>query len=890
MIEKLFIAKSGKNSSEWLPLEIHLSDTEEIMKYLLEEFVSDSFSVSCGLDKKELYKTALFIASVHDIGKATMAFQFKISHFVPERFKALEHYIKMPDFMDSAKIHITLHALAGEVILRYFDCPSGVATVVGAHHGVPSDSNDIRQQNLNQNKKDIVGFENYFGNDEKNCEIFKSIWKSFIDKALETSGFNSLQELPELNSHAQMILCGLLIMADWIASNINFFPLISVDDDAENINCSERSEIAWEKLNFPDMWKSMRTEYSDTEFNNIFGFAPNDIQKAFLEIAEKSEKSGIFILEAPMGCGKTEAALASAEILAGKFQKNGLFFGLPTQATANGLFPRIQQWSEKQSEINCHSIQLKHSSASLNEAFQKVKNGIPDDENDSGLIVHSWFCGNKKACLADFVVATVDQMLISALKRKHVMLLHLGLSEKVVIIDEVHAYDAYMNCYLERALRWLGAYNTPVILLSATLPAKRRMSLVRAYLGEKKSDIKFEENISYPMITWTDGKKINQAGFVYNKNSISVKIKKCSTDNIFPQITDVVKNGGCVGIIVNTVKKAQNMAEIIRENITENVLLYHAQYIMPDRTLKEEELLRKAGKDSTFENRKGFVVVGTQVLEQSLDIDFDMLVTDICPVDLLLQRIGRLHRHKDKRDYRPDIVKEPVCYVMTDEYDKDKTGSKIIYGEWLLKKTFDILPENIILPDDISPLVQQVYNAFDESEEYRNYKNSLKKSIGKADSFLLEKPDDFIDDTIHNILDRQVKNCDDNRAEACVRDGISSVEVLVMQLHSDNSISFTDGTPLSAEPTDDEFNKIAKQKLRLPSRFCYNWNIDRTIDELDEKCRQYIKGWQKSYLVANQLVLFFDDNMKADLMGYNLKYSYENGLEYEKESDKNEGH
>lgn len=889
MTEKLFVAKSGKNFSEWLPLCVHLNDTAEIMKHLLEEFVSDSFSFSCGLDKNELYKTALFVAGVHDIGKATVAFQFKISHFVPERFKALEHYIKMPDFMDSARMRITPHALAGEIILRYFGCPSGVATIVGAHHGIPSDIDDICKQNLSkEDKKNIVGFENYFGNDEKNHEIFKSVWKSFIDEALEISGLTSLNELPELNSHAQMILCGLLIMADWIASNVNLFPLISVDDNAENINYSERSETAWEKLDFPDMWKSMRKEYSNTEFKNVFGFVPNDIQKALIEIVENSEKSGIYILEAPMGCGKTEASLSSAEVLAGKFDKNGLFFGLPTQATANGLFPRIQQWSEKQSETDRHSIQLKHSSASLNEAFQHIKNGIPDEENDSGLIVHSWFCGNKKACLADFVVATVDQMLMSALKRKHVMLLHLGLSEKIVIIDEVHAYDAYMNRYLERALQWLGSYHTPVILLSATLPAKRRISLIRSYLGTKKSDKKFEENISYPVITWTDGKKICQKNLTYNGKSNSVKIKKCSTDSIFSDIINVVKNGGCVGIIVNTVKRVQHIAETIRNSITENVLLYHAQYIMPDRTLKEEELLLKTGKNSTSETRKGFVAVGTQVLEQSLDIDFDMLVTDICPVDLLLQRMGRLHRHK--RDYRPDIVKKPVCYVMTDEYDNDRTGSKVIYGEWLLKKTYDILPENITLPDDISPLVQQVYNAFDESEEYKNYKNSLKKSIGKAGSFLLEEPDDFIDDTIHNLLDRSIKDCDDSRAEASVRDGISSVEVLLMQRHSDNSISFTDGTPVSAEPSDYEFQQIAKQKLRLPSCFCYNRNIDKTIDELDEKCRPYIKGWQKSYIVANQLVLFLDDDMKADLIGYNLKYSYENGLEYKKESDKNEGH
>lgn len=170
----------------------------------------------------------------------------------------------------------------------------------------------------------------------------------------------------------------------------------------------------------------------------------------------------------------------------------------------------MMQWGEKQSQNFYHSIQLKHGSSALNTCFQKIQRGIPEQETDSGLIVHSWFCDNKKACLADFVVATVDQMLMMALKRKHVMLLHVGLSEKVVVIDEVHAYDAYMNEYLEMALQWLGYYKTPVILLSATLPASRRMSLVRAYLGIRESEKAFENEMGYPLLTWTDGTEIRQ--------------------------------------------------------------------------------------------------------------------------------------------------------------------------------------------------------------------------------------------------------------------------------------------------------------------------------------------------------------------------------------------
>ena len=574
--------------------------------------------------------------------------------------------------------------------------------------------------------------------------------------------------------------------------------------------------------------------------------------------------------------------MAAAELLAAKMKKKGLFFGLPTQATANGLFPRIMDWAEKQSDEFYHSIQLKHGSALLNETFQKIQRGIPTDESDSGLIIHSWFCDNKKACLADFVVATVDHMLMLALKRRHVMLLHLGLSEKVVVIDEVHAYDAYMNKYLERALQWLGAYHTPVILLSATLPSKRRMALIRAYLQADSSESTFEENTSYPMLTWSDGNDIKQKSLVYNGTHRTVKIQKCCNDDLLSLIGNAVQAGACVGIILNTVARAQNISDIVSSKITDNVLLYHSQYVMSDRNKKETELLERIGKHSNADTRKSMVVIGTQVLEQSLDIDFDILFTDICPMDLFLQRVGRLHRHE--REYRPDGVKEPICYVITDEYEKQDSGSKRIYSKWLLRETLDLLPETINLPDDISPLVQKVYNSFDDSDEYENYKREIKQAESRAGSFLLKKAKCK---DIHGFLDRSMDS-NDSIAEASVRDGISSIEVLVMKRCSDGIISFLDSTELSSFPTEAEYKRIAEQRLRLPSLFSKKWNEEKTIKALEQKCRAYITQWQDSPWLRGKLVLFLDENMEAELLGYRLKYSYEKGLACKKECDENE--
>ena len=875
-INRFVIAKTGSNSSFWLPLWMHHKDTGMVMKYLLEEFVSFSFADTCGLTKDELKKLALFIAMVHDIGKATAGFQYKIGINLPERYEALRHYLDIPDFMDMNDIRCTPHPLAGEAILRYLGCPDTVAVLIGAHHGFYP--NEYQIADLSEDRKNIVGDRNYFGDTDDTRAQLESFWKDIVNDALIGTGLESVEGLPDIGLQAQMVLSALLITADWIASNTEFFPLINVDDTGLDTDYEKRTAYALDKLDFTEKWKSERSEYNDDIFEDTFGFLPRSIQKEVLDIVEKSKSPGLFILEAPMGCGKTETALSSAELLAKKCRKNGLFFGMPTQATANGIFPRMLSWAEKQSKEFYHSVILRHGSAAFNDAFQNIQKGIPNEYTDSGLVVNSWFCDGKKACLADFVVATVDQMLMMALKRKHVMLLHLGLSEKVVIIDEVHAYDAYMNQYLERALQWLGTYNTPVILLSATLPAKRRMSLIRAYLGQKTSDEKYEITEAYPLLTWTDGGEISQKALKYIGEHKTVSIIK-GFDDIYGLVQKTVEKGGCVGIIMNTVNRAQTAVEHIRNGITDKVLLYHAQFIMPDRAAKEEELIKNIGKDSTPDDRKGFVVVGTQVLEQSLDIDFDLLITDICPVDLLLQRIGRLHRHSRTR---PAGLETPYCYVITDEYENENSGSKKIYGKWLLNETLEQLPESVTLPDDISPLVQKVYSAYDESNEYKEYTSKNDILIRKAKNFLLKKP---TCKTIEGMADRTVN---DSEGEASVRDGISSIEVVSLKRFADGSMYLLNGTKLSSEPTYDECVLIASQKLRLPSRFSHKWNIDKTIKELEEKCKYYIGLWQKKPLLAGQLILFFDENNEAELAGCKLRYDFENGLTCIKGSDEDE--
>lgn len=645
------------DTSRWLPLWMHLRDTAEIMELLVRRWLPESVKRETGLDEEELLCLARFFGYCHDIGKSIIAFQSIIMEFLPEAKQRLERRTALKCRKQDRK-H-TPHARASEVILIELGCPYGIASIAGAHHGKPQQESIVDRQLESWT-------ENYYPEGEET--FWRGCWNELAEWMLKDCGFGEMEELPELTIPAEILLTGLLTMADWIASNTEYFPLIPVEELGCEAWYPERAERAWEKLELPAPWDAQSSVADAKEFAERFGFSPNAVQKVTVDVANEMESPGILILEAPMGTGKTEAALAAAEILASRFEEGGIFFGLPTQATANGIFPRLLQWAENQPDGMPKSIRLAHGMAELNEQYLRLQEKVVPVEDDweddreqkeNRVMVHQWFRGSKQALLANVVIGTVDQLLMAALKQKHVMLRHLGLAGKVVIVDECHAYDAYMNRYLDRVLEWLGCYRVPVILLSATLPARRRAELVEAYCGRKSPDAVWKTSCGYPLLTWTDGGEVRQSIIRGMKSSRSVEIKTLTTGTLPEFLRGKLSQGGCAGVIVNTVKKAQELTEELRAELPEKeVWLFHSQFLMPDRAKREERLMKRVGKHSTAAMRDGLIVVGTQVLEQSLDLDFDVLATEICPMDLLLQRIGRLHRHER---IRPESLMQACC-------------------------------------------------------------------------------------------------------------------------------------------------------------------------------------------------------------------------------------
>lgn len=918
-VEKLMrslAAKTNPNdSTQWLPLWMHARDTAGIMKELWDHWLPRAVRREiCGgteevLQKNEalFQKVCVFLGLAHDIGKATAVFQARILEMLPEaRERLAELGLEIPEASTFAAPSATAHALAGDVILQRHGVNEGICEIVGAHHGKP-------QQAVSEGTftSHLVNFR---GRDQ-DAPLWDALWIAFLQYAFEKSSIPNAGALPELSGPQRVLLSGLLVMADWVASNQHFFPTISTEEAGSEQLYPGRVQKAWEKLHLPRFWSPNAGGMGALEFAARFGFPPNELQTAVLNIAENVGVPGIFIIEAQMGVGKTEAALTAAEIFAGNCGSGGLFFGLPTQATANGIFPRIRTWAEEQSDyVRQLSIRLAHGKAELNpnyadlvEASREQFAGeahIGEDEGEA-LVVHSFFRGRKQVMLSDFVIATVDQILMAALKQKHLMLRHLGMAGKIVIIDEVHAYDAYMGVYLERALCWLGAYHVPVLLLSATLPAKRRVEFVDAYLNTSKKEKKEREkrfstgeeadwrySRAYPLLTWTDGRDIHQKGLQLQSATRSVVMEKVKESARIDLLREKLQDGGCAIVILSTIRRAQEFAKEVRMKMPKaHIILLHSAFLMPDRAAREQELLQKLGKKSTRAERDHLIVIGTSVLEQSLDIDGDVMLTDLCPMDLLLQRLGRLHRHAVHDVMRPKQLKKAQCYVIAPDEDDYEAGTRAIYGDYLLMRTEKRLPDHITLPTDIPNLVQDCYGDWEpdwinssEKKAYQEAKEEEGQKIGhkitKADTYCLDKPRKSLENWISNVE----TNLDEEEAQAQVRDTENSIEVLLF-VRKDNEIAYLpwqhegQNLPVERIPSPEEKRDILRQSVKLPGALCGAYRIKETLACLKEMSDLVLSGeWQHDPTLREESFLLLNEQLEAELAGFHLCYSEAEGL------------
>lgn len=906
LLEALWAKKDDKDGNLcWLPLMTHLDDTMRVARWLWMNWISDGQRAFCirSIDpsnEETAVNLAGFLGAVHDIGKATPVFQTQKGYCNSlDLDRILLEKLERAGFCGISSLQLTEpskshHTIAAEYLLsNNFHVNDDISSIVGGHHGKPVDN----RTNVDDEKYYPL---NLFQSEDCNSEIFykwEFVQKRILEWALQQNGFTSVEQLPTLAEPAQVIYSGLLIMADWIASNSSFFPLISVNElNAGDPKCRFRTGMLKWGINLP--LQIQNCPNADELFENRFGFAPVDFQRKVCDTAENISAPGIMILEAPMGIGKTEAALGAAEELASITGRSGLFFGLPTQATSNGMFTRVECWLKNitSSYGAKQSLRLCHGKAALNEEMNHLREqsearGVDvDDKEDGNVYVNEWFSGRKKTMLDDYVVGTVDNFLLLALKQKHLALRHLGFSKKVVIIDEVHAYDVYMQQYLEEALKWMGAYGTPVILLSATLPVKKRQELITAYLrgmGLRKRDIVFSadiQSLSYPIISFTDGKEVRSVTDFLPMKERTIQIRKLKDEGLLMTVENMLEEGGVAGIIVNTVRRAQALGvELAKRFGNDAVEVLHSSFIATDRINKENTLLAMIGKNGNRPNKK--IIIGTQVIEQSLDIDFDVLISDLCPMDLLLQRIGRLHRHVIDR---PHLLADPVAYILgTDDDLGFEKGSEHIYGTYFLARTQYFLPEKISIPSDIPKLIEEVYG--EEKIRFSDDQQAIyEKSIEQMETLRKNKKDKAIAYKLDDPREKEnligwLKNPDtspyEETAMAQVRDVVETIEVIAVRKIGDGYGVFNSQEDLSGRIDEPRIAKlIAKQTLRLPNYVSGRNGVTKTINFLEEYNKRHLRAWQNQAWLRGTLGIIFDEKGYFNMDGIILKYDTAYGL------------
>jgi len=452
-------------------------------------------------------------------------------------------------------------------------------------------------------------------------------------------------------------------------------------------------------------------------------WALNSTQQTLVDLVAGIQGPFIAVIEAPTGIGKTEA-FSYAYALRHAARANGtegLYVALPTMATTNAMFPRMQRFLEKLVGAGATTLHLAQSEARLNPALAALQahggNG-PSDRSEP-IASYDWFNGRKRPLLAQFSVGTVDQIMMAAMRTRHQFVRMFGLYGKTVVIDEIHAYDTYMMDIIRVLLAWLRRIGSPVFLLSATLPRPMRVDLVSAYANQPVDSTIMMDG---PNITawWEDGvRSISITGIEPRTVRFILKPYVGTGDGVVHQAIEAVRiaseAGGCIACVMNTVQDAQAVALTLRSSLPGDVqiIVAHSRFTRKDRHAWEEDLLKLFGKDRTHRPDRA-IVVGTQVLEQSLDVDFDAMVTDLAPIDLLIQRAGRIHRHAPDSLTGPRPHAIPTLVVLSPALEnfEPRRAVRGIYKSSVLARTAFILAEHgetVVLPGDETHLINAVY-------------------------------------------------------------------------------------------------------------------------------------------------------------------------------------
>lgn len=604
-------------------------------------------------------------AAAHDIGKVSPYFYEKIRRAVGNGSPAFSQINPELERQWGG------HAGVSQVAAAAMDAPRYVPEILGQHHGYSPPVATLRAED------DVLG---------------GPTWQAERMKLVETlkRHFNCDWPEPQSVEHARLI-AGLTTVADWIGSSSVF------EDPAEDWRTKidqALDDCGWVNPTYRD----------SLDFSDVFGFSPYASQQ---QLIESVSAPGVYILEAQMGSGKTEAALYAAYQLLCRGQARGIYFALPTQLTSNKLHERFNQFLKNILGEEAHQNPLLlHSNAWL----------VDTNWGEEGMPGRAWFNQSKRGLLAPFAVGTVDQALMAAMNVKHGFVRAFGLAGKVVVLDEVHTYDAYTSTLLDALVKLLRSIDCTVIILSATLSRERREAILEQSCVDN----------SYPLISACARNHSIAETPVAPTGEKRYKLEFQSDPDALECALTKASQGQQILWIENTVVDAQERYLLLSARAAElgvQVGLLHSRYTAIDRQVIEEywvNLFGKPGWDAR--GQQGRILVGTQVLEQSLDIDADYLVTRFAPSDMLLQRIGRLWRHEDAprhADATPTVcvLAPQVDYAKKETYKAFKR-SAFVYSPYVLCRSLEVWRSisNISLPADIRSIIDRTYQQRDECD------------------------------------------------------------------------------------------------------------------------------------------------------------------------------
>jgi CRISPR-associated endonuclease/helicase Cas3 len=610
------------------------------------------------------------------------------------------------------------------------------------------------------------------------------------------------------------------------------------------------------------------------------GAEANGMQLAAELLAE--EPFRLVVIEAPTGEGKTEAALRLAE--SGRALGRGVFFALPTMATANGLVSRIDRYLQAAVGGPKERARLLHSGAWLVRREGETLANPGDQE--MGLDAEDWFAGSKRGLLDRFGVGTIDQALMGALQVRHFFVRLFALSGKTVVIDEVHAYDVYMGSLIDLLLAWLKALDCRVILVSATLPSSRRRELLASWgcLDAPEAH--------YPRITalLQDGRSQAKTFSVKTRKALRIQPWVCDSAECLDKAVDILFNrlregAKTAALIVNTVGRAQKaLASALSHPDAAGVAvsLFHARLTMEDRQKVESQVLDQFGKKA--ERDRPRLLIATQVVEQSLDLDFDAMVSDLAPVDLLLQRAGRLHRHLRNADGAllpagsPDQRLNPLLQVIIESKVGELEGPKneSVYSAAILRETQNWLGEERTIdgPQDVEEAVEAVYGRLDQFDLEAEADSVMKaaveslrlqsaKKIDIASASSIKKPDP--EDPLPSV-NRLIETEEGSKHGLAAKTRLETLPSIAL-------IIWPHGVALPQAPLgQEEKRSLALKQIRVTA----HGGIISELLSLPQG-----EGWSRVRVLSDCRLAQLNDSGNFETARYRFHYSRQTGLYWE---------